>query len=166
VTGSAQKQVIIGACVVAIAAFGVFWLIPTQTVTSATGENDLSPSLVPTISLGLCLVLGLVLMVQAWRDGRRTGEGHAPEMEESGEVDDAPRSFGSFVFDLLVWTVSSAAAVLLIPHAGFIATGVVLLAGWLVFAGARSVPVIVGVSLVLPVTLDRLCWYALTVQLP
>lgn len=156
---------IIGACVVAIAAFGVFWLIPTQTVTSATGENDLSPSLVPTISLGVCLALGLLLMVRAWRDGRQGGDAGS-ELDEAGEVDEAPRSFGSLVFDLLVWTGSSIAAMLIIPHAGFIMTGAVLLAGWLVFAGARSVPVIVGVSLLLPVTLDRLCWYALTVQLP
>jgi hypothetical protein len=135
-------------------------------VTTATGENDLSPSLVPHLSLGVCLVLGVVLAVRAWRDGRFAVREDTPELEESGEVDEAPRSAGAFVFDLLVWIASSTAAVMIIPQIGFIATAAVLLAGWLVFAGVRSIPVIAGVSLVLPVVLDRLCWYALTVQLP
>jgi hypothetical protein len=166
VTGVHNKQVITGLTVVLLAAIGVLWLVPTQTVTTATGENDLSPSLVPHISLGVCLVLGIILSVRAWRDGRLTGSDNTPEFEEAGEVDEAPRSVGAMVFDLLVWIASSTAAVMIIPQIGFIATAAVLLAGWLVFAGVRSIAIIAGVSLVLPVVLDRLCWYALTVQLP
>lgn len=165
-TGVHQKQLITGLAVVLIAAVGVLWLVPTQTVTTATGENDLSPSLVPHLSLGVCLVLGLVLTVRAWRDGRLADQEDTPELDESGDMEAAPRSVGGFVFDLLVWIASSTAAVMIIPQIGFIATAAVLLAGWLIFAGVRSIPIIAGVSLVLPVVLDRLCWYALTVQLP
>jgi hypothetical protein len=69
-------------------------------------------------------------------------------------------------FDLAVWAGSSIPMMLALPMIGFIAAGTMLLAGWMVFTGARSIPIIAGVSLALPVFLDRLCWYALTVQLP
>ncbi len=165
-TGAHHKQIITGASVVLIATVGVLWLIPSQTVTTATGENDLSPSLVPHISMGMCLLLGLLYTVQSWRDGRRAGAEATPELEDSGDVDEAPRSVVGLILDLAVWIASSTATMLIIPHVGFIVTGTILLAGWLVFAGVRSVWIVAAVSLGLPVLLDRLCWYALTVQLP
>jgi hypothetical protein len=41
-----------------------------------------------------------------------------------------------------------------------------LLAAWLLFSGVRSWLLIASLSLILPITLERLCWYALTIPLP
>lgn len=155
----------IGATVAALAAVGNAWLIPAFTTASATGAYDLSPTLVPHISLGLCLVLGLLLCLQslgARRDGRPAPPGVARTGD--GATHSSP---GVWLFrDLLMWGASSMVTVVLLPRLGFIATATALLAVWLVFAGARRWPVVIGVAVILPVLLDRLSWYALTVRLP
>ncbi|MCP5374080.1 MAG: tripartite tricarboxylate transporter TctB family protein [Hyphomicrobiales bacterium] len=159
-----RETLVIGLVVAALSAVGMLWLIPAHT-NPAAGPNDLSPALVPEIALGVCLALGVLLVVQALR---RPDAG-AAATAAVGADDDGPRGLRlarDLAFDLSVWAVSCIVLVQLLPRIGFIATSAMVLAGWCVFAGLRSIPTIVGVALVVPVVLDRLCWYALTVPLP
>ena len=50
------------------------------------------------------------------------------------------------------------------PHLTIPALGAV--GTWLLFAGARPLWLVAVVSVVLPITLEELCWYALTIRLP
>lgn len=165
-TESQRSEVIVGLVVVLAAGLGIFWLIPTQITVSATGLNDLSPSLVPQISLGLCLLLGIGLILHARFAHARSDAIERIDLDETGEITEQPRYTLGLAFDLAIWATSSVAVMVLLPQVGFIVTAILLLAGWLVFTGVRSPAVIVGVSLILPVVLDRLSWYALTVKLP
>ncbi len=147
----------------ALACVGIFWLIPAQTQVSPSGVYDLSPSLVPRLSLGLCLLLGLGLALHGWRG--RSGRG-GPGLARHAATVAEGNSPAGLAFDVTVWVLSSVPVMLLLDHAGFILTGILLLTGWLLFAGVRSIPVVAGIALILPVSLDRLCWYVLTVELP
>ncbi len=171
------SEIVTGISVMSISGLGIFWLIPAQTSLAATGNYDVPPSLIPHIMGILCLALGGGLTLRAWRMTATATPSAPPAPEVSGagerrrgDTEDmsAANSLSGrgLFFDLAVWAGSSIPMMLALPMIGFIAAGTMLLAGWMVFAGARSIPIIAGVSLALPVFLDRLCWYALTVQLP
>ena len=68
--------------------------------------------------------------------------------------------------DTVVWVVSSIAAMTMLAQVGFVLAAMPLLAAWLLFAGVRSMVWIAALALTLPIALERLCWYALTIQLP
>ncbi len=161
-----RSDFVTGAVVVVLAGLGIFWLVPAQTTSPQPGGYDIAPSLVPQLSLVLCLLLGFGLMFRS-RLSKGTPEPSGRlETDETGAPPGVPITARGLFFDLAVWVGSSVLVMLALPHVGFVVTGTVLLAGWLVFTGVRSVATILAVSLVLPVALDRLCWYALTVQLP
>lgn len=174
------SEIVTGISVMSISSLGIFWLIPAQTSLAASGNYDVPPSLIPQITGILCLALGGGLTLRAWRmpatetpsapaasEGSGAGERSAQD-KENGEDKSAANALSGkgLFFDLAVWAGSSIPMMLVLPIIGFIAAGTMLLAAWMVFAGARSILLIAGVSFALPVFLDRLCWYALTVQLP
>ena len=152
-----------GAVVTALAAAGTFWFVPAYTNTAPTTGNDIAPALVPLVCTGLALLLGLAML---WRgcQARPAAAAPAGADPEAGAASAAgPREIAA---DLAVWAGSTVAIMLLLPRAGFILTGALLLAGWMAYAGVRQRLVAAAVVLVLPAAIDRLCWYALTVQLP
>jgi hypothetical protein len=152
-----------------LASTGLLWLIPAEIEVSSTGMYDLSPRLVPRLILVLTLLLGLCVLWNGWmarRDGRGKG---APAGSAAMQTDARGRPRHAAVelgVDAVVWVTSSIAVMVALTHVGFILTSVPLLAAWMVFAGVRSKPLIAGLALGLPITLERLCWYALTIPLP
>jgi hypothetical protein len=68
--------------------------------------------------------------------------------------------------DLAIWALASLATFVLLRHAGFLVTGTLVIAAWMLFCGERSPLRIAALALGVPILLDRLSWYALSVPLP
>lgn len=147
-----------GTVATAVAALGVFWLIPSYTGDARTA-NDLSPALVPTIALSVCGLLGIALALRRPResDPLAAPPGIAPEPIVSG-----PALLG----DLALWSAASVATLALLSHAGFLVAAPLAIAGWMAWCGERSPFRIAAFALTVPIVLERLSWYALTVPLP
>ena len=156
-----------GLALVVLAGAALLWLVPAQIQVSTTGMYDLSPRLVPRLLLLLTMALGLGVMWQGWKS-RYAGPGSTPASEPL-QLDARGRPRRPAVelgVDAVVWIVSSAAVMVALKHVGFLLTSTPLLAAWMVFAGVRSKVLIASLSLALPIVLERLCWYGLTIQLP
>lgn len=162
-----REDLYIGLVLVCLAGIGLLWLVPAQIVVSITGMYDLSPRLVPRLVLGLAVLLGLLVAWHGWA-ARRSADGEAGAappgpLDARGRPRNAAAELGT---DVVVWIASSVAVMVGLTQVGFVLTAGPLLAVWLLFAGVRSWPLIVALALVLPITLERLCWYALTIRLP
>lgn len=156
------SRIVIASAVCLLAAAGLFWLIPAQTG-EARAASDIAPAFFPNLSLGICLALGLYLAWDAVRGGRKPQKAASAEEESA---DDDTLTGKALIADMAVWIAGAVVTMLLLKHAGFIPTGIIVLAAWMVFCGLRS-PVLIGlVAIGTPVLLDRLSWYMLTIRLP
>ncbi|MEQ8709799.1 MAG: tripartite tricarboxylate transporter TctB family protein [Rhodospirillales bacterium] len=160
-TGTTRLVIALAVCL--LAAAGVFWLIPAQTG-DARGPTDIAPAFFPTASLGICLVLGLLLLFQALRPAGPPAEGTASAEDSAGE--EAGLTGRSLLTDLGLWIAFSVTTMLMLKYAGFIVTGILALAGWMWFCGQRSWIVIGLTSIGVPLLLYQLSWTALTIRLP
>ncbi|MEQ9328087.1 MAG: tripartite tricarboxylate transporter TctB family protein [Rhodospirillales bacterium] len=127
------SRIVIASAVCLLAAAGLFWLIPAQTG-EARAASDISPAFFPNLSLGICLLLGLFLVREAV-GGRRKPQKAASAEEEA--ADDDTLSGRALITDMAIWIAGAVATMLLLKFAGFIPTGIVLLAGWMAFCGRR-----------------------------
>lgn len=159
---SRLSRIVIASAVSLLAAAGLFLLIPAQTG-DAGNSTDIAPSFFPNLGLGICLALGMLLLVQAVR-GQPDGGGDASAEEEA--ADDDSLSGLDFACDIVIWIAGSVLTILMLGYAGFIPTGILLIAAWMFYCGMRS-PVIIGlVAIGVPVLLERFCWLVLTIRLP
>jgi hypothetical protein len=154
-------SLVTGAVTALLSAYGVFWLIPAHTGDARTA-NDIAPAMVPSVALGTCLLLALLLMVRAWRAPRDAGAAHTT----ADTAGNAPVSGPALLADLAIWAFASLATFVLLRHAGFLVTGTLVIAAWMLFCGERSPLRIAALALGVPILLDRLSWYALSVPLP
>jgi hypothetical protein len=162
-----KADLYVGLALVCLAGAGLLWLVPAQIVVSASGLYDLSPRLVPRLILVLTGLLGLGVLWNGWA-ARRGGPGaaEAPGPEQTDSRGRPRRAAVELGTDALVWIASSVAVMVGLAQVGFVLTAVPLLAAWLLYAGVRSWPLVAGLSVALPIALERLCWYALTIRLP
>ncbi len=141
----------------------LFWLIPDNTA-PAQSELDLSPALVPSIAIGTCLVLAVVMAVQAVYGGRKVeaGEDHLDE-EFGAEATGASRHV---LLNLLIWSGTACASWFLIEHVGFEPAMTLFLVVAMLFVGARNPWTITLVSLTTPIVLSQAAYQFFNTALP
>ena len=141
----------------------LFWLIPDNTY-PPDSELDLAPALVPSIAIGVCLVLAVVLAVQAVYGGRRVEDGEDHLDEEFGA--EATGASAHVLLNLLIWTAIAGAAWFLIEHVGFEPAMTLFLVATMLFVGARNPWTIALVSLATPIVLSQAAYQFFNTELP
>ena len=141
----------------------LFWIIPDNTA-PAESELDLAPALVPSIAIGACLVMALVMAVQAIGGSRRVEDGEDHLDEEFGA--EATGASGHVLLNLLIWTAVAGASWFLIEHVGFEPAMTLFLVATMLFVGARNPWSIALVSLATPIVLSQAAYQFFNTELP
>ncbi len=152
-----------GALLALVSLWCLVWLIPDNTA-PAESELDLAPALVPSIAIGVCLVLAVVLAVQAVYGGRRVEDGEDHLDEEFGA--EATGASAHVLLNLLIWTAIAGAAWFLIEHVGFEPAMTLFLVATMLFVGARNPWTIALVSLATPIVLSQAAYQFFNTELP
>ena len=149
-----------GGLLALVSAWCLVWLIPESTA-PAQSELDLSPALIPSIAVGICLVLSLVMMVRALR----ADAAEAADLdEEFGE--DASGVDPAVLANLLIWAGASVATYLFMDFVGFEPAMSLFLAATMLFVGVRRYWEIALVAIVAPIALSQLVFHVFTTELP
>ena len=136
------------------------WLIPNY-VPSEHDAGDLPPTLVPMLSMAVCVLTALLLGISAWR---RSGE--VPDETRDDEAAEQ-LTFGlKEAANLLLWLAAAAVIWLLLKYVGFMAAAAVSIAAGTVYGGIRKVWIIIASALIIPLLIDQIVWYGLNIKLP
>lgn len=147
---AAHAEIAAGLVLVAGSVFALLWLIPENTLPSAS-EHDISPALFPTLAAWAVLALSAVLI------GTRLSRLRAAARAEPGF---------SVVLEIAVWTVIGGITMLGLSTVGFVATAALVIAFWMVFGGCKTWWRVLLIAIVFPLTVEQLAWIVFTVQLP
>ena len=144
-------DIVAGVVLAALAVAALLWVVPAQTEPGG-GGHDVAPAFFPNLAAGLVLVLAATLVATGTR------------RHLAGVRDGAAGR--RLMLDLLVWAAAAAATVVGLQQIGFVATGVVVVAAWMLLAGQRRWPVIVAAAVLFPLAVDGAAWVFFTVDLP
>ena len=140
----------------------LFWFIPENTV-PAQSELDLSPALVPSISVGAVLITAVIMLVHALRE--------KPDDSGGSALDD---EFGSEAvgIDLHVlgnaalWAVVATVSWFIMEQVGFEPSMTLLLIGTMLFVGVRDWWLIILTAVLSPIVLSQSAFLFFDTQLP
>jgi hypothetical protein len=136
------------------------WLIPEH-VPSAHDAGDLPPTMVPVLSMTICAAMAFLLGISAWR--RR---GDAAD-KTRGEEADGQLFFGlREAVNLLIWLAATAVIWLILKYIGFVAAATVTIAAGTAYGGIRNLWIIIPSALIIPLLIDKIVWYGLSIRLP
>lgn len=137
-----------GVILAALAMLALVWLIPTHTQ-PADSQFDVAPGFFPSLAVGAVMILSLMMVAhRLWRRGPSRSSGLP------------------VVLELIVWTATAVAVMLLLHHAGFLPMAALLLAAAMYFSGNRNVWLIAAMAIVFPLAVDWGAWLIFTVDLP
>ena len=124
-------------------------------------ELDLAPSFMPNIAITTCLIMGVFLVIQAWRMPKTNSDELHDEFgeEATGGSLDMFRNLG-------IWAATAIIALTLMDWVGFEIAMSLFLAVGLYYLGVRNWPFLIGLSVATPIILTLGTWYLLSVQLP
>ena len=140
--------------------FCLVWLIPNNTV-PPTSENDISPGLIPSIAVGVGLVLSIAMAWRAWRLSSADAEAMNEEFgaEASGINVDVLINTG-------LWALGSGVAWVIIRYIGFEPGMTVLLLATLLYIRIYRVKPLIGTAVVIPILLSQIAWYFFSTEMP
>jgi len=138
------------------------WLIPDQVPVPAGPDQGLSARFMPTVAVSaltvLAFLLGMNVLIRKLR-------GLAPLAEENEDNDD--QGFGAAeAVNTMVLLAGSGVYVGLLATVGFVVSTAFGLAVCLYFGGVRNRLLIVALCLGIPLVLEQILWWGLTIQLP
>ncbi|WP_282607239.1 tripartite tricarboxylate transporter TctB family protein [Pelagibius sp. Alg239-R121] len=139
-----------GLFLVAVSVFALLWLIPQNTLPSAS-EHDISPDFFPSLAAWTVLLLSLLFVVIRLRRFRRLAK--------------AERSLVVFV-EVVVWAVAGGITVLGLSTVGFLATAAILTAVWMFIGGSRTWWHLLLLATLFPLAVEQIAWIVFTVRLP
>lgn len=146
--------------ILTISAVVLGWLIPNFIVTKYDA-GDLPPTLIPSLSMGVCALTGILIGISAWR---RKDDRHQNSQEDETieKLSFGIREAGN----LLLWLAAAGIVWLLLKFAGFeVAAGAVIAAG-AIYGGIRNPIVVILAALIIPQVIDKAVWYGLQIRLP
>ena len=108
---------------IALSGVALVWLIPTQISTQA-GEYDLSPSFFPSVGVWIVLTLSvLLLMVRALEFWQTLRQRKGNQILGPKAVNVSVRAIA---IEFFAWTVAGSVFVCLLPMAGFLPLGILV----------------------------------------
>ena len=140
----------------------LFWFIPENTI-PAQSELDLSPALVPSISVIAVLITAMLMLVNALRQERDTTGASALDDEfglEATGVD------FHVMGNALLWGVVATICWFIMDQVGFEPSMTVFLFATMFFIGERRWWVIISTSVLTPIVLSQSAYLFFTTQLP
>ena len=140
----------------------IFWFIPENTV-PAQSELDLSPALVPTISVAAILVTAVIMLIHAIRQERDTAGGSALDDEFGLE---ATGINVHVIGNAALWGLVATISWVIMDQVGFEPAMTLFLLGAMVFIGERRWWVIIATSVLTPIVLSQIVFLFFTTQLP
>ncbi len=143
-----------GLFLAAIAIAALLWLIPNYIVSGA-GEYDVGPAFFPKMSAWIVLVLSLSLVVIK-----------AYGLKTIATTAIRGRSGKSIVFEIIVWGLVAALALLGITKAGFVLTAALIIGLGAIVSGYRTWWLIAVLAVIFPLIINQLVWTFFTVALP
>lgn len=140
--------------------FCLLWLIPNNTE-QAQSDLDLSPAFMPTIAVGTCLLMAVVMTITAWHANRNA----APEThDEFGE--EATGGDREVFANLGLWCIVAFVSLALLDTIGFEVAMSLFLFVMFKFLGMRNYVLMAILTLGTPLLLMLATWYLFTIQLP
>jgi len=157
-----MKRVDLAASIIILAFSGLAlgWLIPSF-ISTNYDAGDLPPSLISSLSMGVCAITAILLGISSWR---RKDDNHqeAQEDEAAEKLSFGIREAGN----LMLWLAAAGIVWLLLKFVGFeVASGAVIAAG-AVYGGIRNPLKVVLAALIIPQVIDKAVWYGLNIKLP
>jgi magnesium-transporting ATPase (P-type) len=155
-------NLIASACLLVGGLVSWFYLIP-EYVTVRQGQTyGLSPAFIPQVATGLLILLSAALLVKTLRVRIGGAERLAEESEEGDKLIFGLRE----VTNVLLILLYSVAYVQLLQLTGFVIASMISLSTAMLFFRTKPYWLVIAVSLGVPLLLQTLLWYGLTVQLP
>ena len=149
-----------GILLAAVSFWCLIWFVPGNTEPPSS-ELDISPALVPSIAIGIVMVLAVMLTIQALRI----------RGEDADALDD---EFGSeatgvdlhVLFNTFLWLVASVGSWLLMDYVGFEPAMAVFLVVCMLFIGVRKWTTIIITALAAPIVLAQSAYLFFDTVLP
>ena len=140
----------LGLVIAALAAVALFWLIPAQVSTKATG-TDVAPAFIPQLSAWIILILALALVGHRWLRENPAG---------------GWRRGRQLVIEFVALAVAAAAVVLAIITVGFIPMAVLMILGGGILARHKPFWAVCILAILVPLVIDYAAWEIFVVDLP
>lgn len=149
-----------GIVLIPICIYCLIWLIPNNTI-PPTSENDISPGLIPSVAVGVGLLLSALMAWRAWRMSPADAEELDDEFgEEATGIDTG------VLINTGLWALGSGVAWAIISYVGFEPGMTVLLGATLLYIRIYEVKSLIGTAVVMPILLSQAAWYFFTTEMP
>jgi ABC-type multidrug transport system fused ATPase/permease subunit len=138
------------------------WVIPNYT-SPPQSELGVRPSFIPNVAVGTMLFLSILMLYQNFKR-RKSNQKPVVDDEEFG--DEASGLGIEELANISLWVISSAIVVFLMGILGYIIVSSLFMICLMIYAGQRSPVILILVSIVTPVLIWQITWYAFSIQLP
>ncbi len=152
-SGSSVLNIVAGLLLAAVSVCLLIVIIPDN-IGQATGKNDISPSLFPTMAAWLLLALSLALVAV-----------HSTKLRNRG-LDTAGRHGGWILAEAGVWMLIATLTYTGLQTVGFLVVTAALIVIAALACGYRNFWMIGGLALAMPLITSQLAWLVFQVQLP
>ncbi len=151
-----------GLFVMFLGILALFWLIPYHVSGSTNITKNLNQGFMPRVAAWCMIVLGIAVAAEAFRILLGQVQEATQESEENETL-----SFGrNELINTVIMSVISIIYMTGIVYLGFIFTSVLFLIFVIYMAGYRNIPVLLAISLIVPIGVEQLLWSALSIQMP
>ena len=138
------------------------WVIPNYT-SPPQSELGVRPSFMPNVAVGTMLFLSILMLYQNFKH-RKSNQEPVADDEEFG--DEASGLGIEELANLSLWAISSAIVVFLMGILGYMIVSSLFMVCLMIYAGQRRPVIMILVSIITPVLIWQITWYAFSIQLP
>ena len=138
------------------------WVIPNYT-SAPQSDLDVRPSFIPNVAAGVILFLACLMLYNSLKRVKAEQEDVIDDEEFGDEASGIGREE---LLNLVLWLITSAAAVILLGILGFSIVSGLFLIGLMWYAGQRNWIILILVGIIVPVAIWQLTWHAFSIQLP
>ena len=138
------------------------WVIPNYT-SPPQSKLGVRPSFMPNVAIGTMLFLSVLMLYQNFKR-RKSNQETVIDDEEFGA--EASGLGLTELANLSLWTVSSAIVVFLMGILGYTIVSGLFMGCLMLYAGQRRPVILIIVSIVIPLLIWQITWYAFSIQLP
>jgi hypothetical protein len=138
------------------------WVIPNYT-SPPQSKLGVRPSFIPNVAVGTMLFLSILMLVQNIKHRKSKYETVVDDEEFGAEASGLGQTE---LANLALWTVSSEIVVFLMGILGYTIVSSLFMVCLMLYAGQRRPVILIIVSIVTPLLIWQITWYAFSIQLP